>query len=68
MCSKRIRRGSSKALTENEEKKYRCEICGKELSEDEVYELEGMILCWDCYNEEEDLRGIEEEWIEVINF
>jgi len=45
-------------------KKYHCEICGKELSEDEVYELDGMILCWDCYNEEEDLRGIEEEWIE----
>lgn len=45
-------------------KKYHCEICGKELSEDEVYELDGMILCWDCYNEEEDLRAVEEEWIE----
>ena len=45
-------------------KKYRCEICGKELSEDEVCELDGMILCEDCYDEEEDLRGIEEEWVE----
>ena len=50
--------------TETQKKKYHCEICGKELSEDEVYELDGMILCWDCYNEEEDLRAIEEEWIE----
>jgi formylmethanofuran dehydrogenase subunit E len=38
--------------------------CGQELQEDEVYELDGMILCFDCYNEEEDLRAIEEEWIE----
>jgi len=46
------------------EKKYHCEICGKELNEDEVHELDGMTLCGDCYDEEEDLRGIEEEWIE----
>ena len=46
------------------EKKCQCEICGEELDEDEVYELDGMILCFDCYNEEEDLRAIEEEWIE----
>lgn len=45
-------------------KKYHCEICGEGLSEDEVCELDGMILCVDCYNEEEDLRAIEEEWIE----
>lgn len=37
-------------------KKKHCENCGTE--------LDGMILCWDCYNEEEDLRAIEEEWIE----
>ncbi|MDI6690805.1 MAG: hypothetical protein QME50_02920 [Candidatus Bathyarchaeota archaeon] len=37
-----------------EKKKYRCEICGEELDEDEVYELDGMILCFDRYNEEED--------------
>jgi formylmethanofuran dehydrogenase subunit E len=46
------------------EQKYYCENCGRELSENEVYELDGMILCEDCYNEEEDLRAIEEEWIE----
>jgi formylmethanofuran dehydrogenase subunit E len=45
-------------------RKVHCEICDKELDEDEVYELEGLTLCVDCYNEEEDLRGIEEEWIE----
>ena len=45
-------------------KKNHCETCGKEFNEDEVHELDGMILCVDCYNEEEDLRGIEEEWIE----
>ena len=45
-------------------KRYHCEICGRELSEDEVCELDGAILCGDCYNEEEDLRAIEEEWIE----
>jgi len=50
-------------VTKSKEK-YHCEICGKELSEDEVYELDGMILCEDCYDEEEDLRAIEEEWLE----
>jgi formylmethanofuran dehydrogenase subunit E len=45
-------------------KKYRCKICEEELDEDEVYELDGMILCFGCYNEEEELRAIEEEWIE----
>ncbi len=44
-------------------KKKHCENCGTELDEEEIYELDGMILCWDCYNEE-DLRVIEEEWIE----
>jgi len=43
---------------------HHCKICGKELSEDEVYELNGMIPCWDYYDEEEALRVIEEEWIE----
>jgi len=54
---------SSKSDSKAKKKKH-CENCGQELEEDEVYELDGMILCWDCYNEEEDLRGIEEEWIE----
>ncbi|MCW4007875.1 MAG: hypothetical protein NWF09_04190 [Candidatus Bathyarchaeota archaeon] len=45
-------------------KKKRCENCGTELDEDQAYELDGVILCWDCYSEEEDLRAIEEEWIE----
>ena len=45
-------------------KKIHCENCGKELSEDEVCELEGSILCQDCDDQEEDLRGIEEEWIQ----
>ena len=45
-------------------KKRHCEACGKELVEDEVHELDGMILCEDCYDEEEDLRAIEEEWVE----
>jgi formylmethanofuran dehydrogenase subunit E len=44
--------------------KTQCEQCGRELDDDEVYELDGMILCWDCITEEEDLRGIEEEWVE----
>lgn len=46
------------------EKKKRCENCGQTLDDDEVYELDGVTLCWDCFNEEEDLRGIEEEWVE----
>ena len=54
---------SSKEDNETKKKKH-CEICGQELDEDEAYELDEMTLCWDCYNEEEDLRGIEEEWIE----
>lgn len=41
-----------------------CENCGKELNEDEVHELDGMILCENCHDEEEDLRDIEEEWIQ----
>ena len=45
-------------------KKSRCKSCGKELGEDEASELNGMVLCEDCYDEEEDLRAIEEEWIE----
>ena len=45
-------------------KEINCERCGKELSEDELHELDGMVLCADCYDEEEDLRSIEEEWIE----
>jgi len=45
-------------------KKKHCEKCGKELSENEICELHGMILCEDCHDEEEDLQGIEEEWIE----
>ena len=36
----------------------------KELSRDEVCEIDGMVLCENCHDEEEDLRGIEEEWIE----
>lgn len=55
---------SSSETDSKAKKKKHCEICGQELEEDETYELDGMILCWDCYNEEEDLRGIEEEWIE----
>jgi formylmethanofuran dehydrogenase subunit E len=54
---------SSKSDLKTTNKKY-CENCGQELEEDEAYELDGMTLCEDCYNEEEDLRGIEEEWIE----
>jgi formylmethanofuran dehydrogenase subunit E len=54
---------SSKSDSKTKKKK-RCENCGQELQEDEVYELDGMILCFDCYNEEEDLRAIKEEWIE----
>jgi len=55
---------SSSKSNSKTKKKKRCENCGQELEEDEVYELDGMILCFDCYNEEEDLRAIEEEWIE----
>lgn len=52
-------------MTKTENKtKTKTKNCGTELDEDEVYELDGMILCWNCYNEEEDLRAIEEEWIE----
>ena len=45
-------------------KKRHCEHCGKELDKDEVHELDGVILCEKCFDEEEDLRAIEEEWIE----
>lgn len=45
-------------------KKYHCKNCGKELDKDEVCELDGMILCGDYYDEEEDSRAIEEEWME----
>ena len=44
-------------------KKYHSEICGKELDKDEVCEIDGMTLCENCHDEEEDLRGIEEEWL-----
>lgn len=43
--------------------KQSCEICGGKTGEDEVCELDGMILCGNCYDEEEDLRAIEEEWM-----
>lgn len=45
------------------EEKIHCEHCDKELSEDEIYELDGMVLCSDCYSEESDLREVEEEFI-----
>jgi uncharacterized CHY-type Zn-finger protein len=49
---------------DNEEKEtVNCEHCGKELSETEIYELDGIKLCVDCFNEESDLREISEEWI-----
>jgi len=41
-----------------------CENCGTELGEDEVHGLDGMVLCGDCYDGEEDLRAVEEEWLE----
>jgi hypothetical protein len=44
-------------------KKYYCENCGKELNKDEVCEIDGTVLCRDCYDEEEDFRAIEEAWI-----
>ena len=58
-----IRLGKMLSMTKPK-KKCHCEACRKELVEDEVHELGGMILCEDCYDEEEDLRAIEEEWIE----
>jgi formylmethanofuran dehydrogenase subunit E len=49
---------------DNEEKEtVHCEHCGKELNETEIYELDGMILCADCFNEESDLREVEEGFI-----
>jgi len=42
--------------------KIYCEKCGRELEESEVHELDGQILCESCFNEEEDFRGLEEEW------
>jgi hypothetical protein len=45
------------------EEKIHCEHCQKELSETEVYELDGLILCEDCFNEESDLKEIEEGFI-----
>ncbi len=48
----------------NEDKEtVHCEHCQKKLEEAEVYELDGLILCEDCYNEESDLREVEEEFI-----
>jgi len=35
-----------------------CEHCDRELSEDEIYERDGLVLCIGCFNEEEDLNGI----------
>ncbi|MEM3565929.1 MAG: hypothetical protein QXK18_03535 [Candidatus Bathyarchaeia archaeon] len=29
-------------------KKYGCEVCEEKLDEDEVYELDGIILCFEC--------------------
>ncbi|UCH32919.1 MAG: hypothetical protein JSV05_05555 [Candidatus Bathyarchaeota archaeon] len=37
-------------------KKCNCEVCCKGLNEDEIHELDRMILCCDCYDEEEDLH------------
>jgi formylmethanofuran dehydrogenase subunit E len=41
---------SSKSDSKTKKKKRR-ENCGQGLQEDEVYKLDGMILCFDCYNE-----------------
>lgn len=45
-------------------KKHHCENCEKELDKGKVCELDGMVLCEDCHDEEENLRATEEEWIE----
>lgn len=51
-------------MTETEEnaktpkKKHHCGICQKKLNEDEVYELDEMILCEDCFHTEQDMRAI----------
>ena len=45
-------------------KKCICENCGIELNEEDVDELDGAILCEICYDEEEDLRVVEEDGIE----
>jgi hypothetical protein len=47
----------------SKEDKKHCEKCSTELTESEIYELDNVILCQNCFNEEEDLNGISEEWI-----
>lgn len=37
-----------------------CEDCGRPLSDDEVYDYKGCLLCEDCYEEQID-RDAEEE-------
>jgi hypothetical protein len=46
----------------NKDKKH-CEKCDKELDEIDIYELDGLTFCSDCFNEKEDLNAISEEWI-----
>lgn len=48
------------------EKEYKCEHCGKEMSKQDYYELNGLCIdCWeDKYKQEEDLYRYknEESW------
>ena len=46
----------------NKEKPF-CENCSKELSEDEIHELDGLVLCSYCSSEESDLKDVEEGFI-----
>lgn len=45
--------------------KIKCACCGRLIEEEDTYEslVTGELICFDCYDEEEDLRAIEEEWI-----
>ena len=37
-----------------EDKKYHCEVCGKEISEEEYEAYDG--LCWECWDDPNDRR------------
>lgn len=50
----------SPIASENEEERFYCSVCGREISEDEYDNYDGM--CWECWDdqmteESEDLFG-----------
>jgi hypothetical protein len=39
-----------KSTSIREQKKYYCEVCGREISEDDYEQYDGM--CWECWDDQ----------------